>query len=126
MQTKNDELIQLLIPKFAPGRSLLLTVKSFFVYGWSVLLMVSSVWSLLLTVEIRFGLFCLRWKIGLVFFAYGSPRPEREKFFCLKLELVYLQLSFFACSPLRCFLDTLPTASKKAQIVSKESSQTQL
>ena len=29
-------------------------------------------WSFLLTVEIRFGLFCLRWKIGLVFFAYGG------------------------------------------------------
>ena len=31
-------------------------------------------WSFLLMVEIRFGLFCLRWKIGLVFFTYGSPR----------------------------------------------------
>ena len=33
-------------------------------------------WSFLLTVEIRFGLFCLRWKIGLVFSIYGSPCPE--------------------------------------------------
>ena len=46
----------------------LLTVGRF-AYG-------KSVWSLLLTIEIRFGLFCLRWKIGLVFFAYGSPGPE--------------------------------------------------
>ena len=30
----------------------------------------------LLTVEIRFDLFRLRWKIGLVFFTYGSPCPE--------------------------------------------------
>ena len=30
-------------------------------------------WSFLLTVEIRFGLFCLRWKIGLVFLTYGFP-----------------------------------------------------
>ena len=34
------------------------------------------VWSFLLAVEIWFGLFCLRLKIGLVFFAYRSPRPE--------------------------------------------------
>ena len=40
-------------------------------------------WSFLLRVEIRFGLFCLRWKIGLVFFTYGSP-PVR------KLGLVFL------------------------------------
>ena len=33
-------------------------------------------WSFLLTIEIRVGLFGLRWKIGLVFLAYGSPRPE--------------------------------------------------
>ena len=33
-------------------------------------------WSLLLTVEIRFGLCYLWWNIGLVFFAYGSPRPQ--------------------------------------------------
>ena len=31
-------------------------------------------WVFLLSVEIRFGLFCLRWKIGLVFCPYGSPR----------------------------------------------------
>ena len=49
------------------------------------------------------------------------------KLFYLELELFYLQLSFFADSPLRCFLDTLPhckqrssTVSKKAQIVSKK------
>ena len=42
----------------------------FFAYGWN------SVWSFLLTVEIWFGLFCLRWRIGLVFFTYGSPCLE--------------------------------------------------
>ena len=49
----------------------------------------------LLTVgEIQFGLFaCLRWNVGLVLFAYGSPCPE-------KLDLVIL-----ACSS--------PTVSKK-------------
>ena len=55
-------------------------------------------WSLLLTVEIRFGLLCLRWKIGLVFFTYGSsvrsflltvpPWPEiRFGLFCLRFSL---------------------------------------
>ena len=29
--------------------------------------------SFLLTVEIGSGLFCLRWKIGLVFFTYAPP-----------------------------------------------------
>ena len=50
------------------GGSFLLTARSF-------LLTVSLCylrWSFLLTVEIRFGLFCLRWKFGLVFFAYGG------------------------------------------------------
>ena len=50
------------------------------------------VWSLLLTVETRFGLFCLPWKLwsfllavppvrklGLVFSAYGSPPPSVKK-----------------------------------------------
>ena len=61
----------------------------FVAYGqlaWSFLL---TVWSFLLTVEIRFGLFCLRFprlrKLGLVFFAYGSPRPEIGfGLFCLR------------------------------------------
>ena len=35
-------------------------------------------WSFLLTVEVRFGLWCLRWKSSLLFFAYSSPRPEIE------------------------------------------------
>ena len=38
----------------------------FFAYGWSLLLMVHSVWSFLLAVEIRFGLCCSPWKISLV------------------------------------------------------------
>ena len=58
------------------GRAFLLAV-SFFAYGWSLLLTVYSVWSFLLTIEIGFGLFCLRWKIGLVFSAYGFP-PRAE------------------------------------------------
>ena len=55
-------------------------------------------------------------------------------FLYLQLELFYLQWSFFACSPSRCFLDTLclckqgssiaskkaRTASKKAQAASKK------
>ena len=36
------------------------------------LLTVNSVWSFLLAVEIRFGLFCLWRKMGLIFFTYGS------------------------------------------------------
>ena len=36
----------------------------------------NSVWSFLLTVEIRFGPFGLRWKIGLVFCTYSSTSPE--------------------------------------------------
>ena len=46
-----------------------------------------SIWLgfFLLTVEIRFGLFCLRWKIGLVFVAYGNPPPEVGfGLFCLR------------------------------------------
>ena len=81
------------------GRSFLLTGKSFlltvglgclrsiglvfFAYGWN------SVWSFLLTVVNRFGLFYLRLppvrKLGLVFFAYGSPRLEIGfGLFCLR------------------------------------------
>ena len=48
----------------------------FVTYGWD------SVWSFLLTVENRFGLFCLRFplsrKLGLVFFAYGSPTVSKK------------------------------------------------
>ena len=60
--------------------------------SWSGLLTVNWLGPFLLTVEIRFGLLCFRWKIGLVFlfflavapiqkfgfgpFACGSPRPE--------------------------------------------------
>ena len=42
-------------------------------------------WSFLLTVEIWFGLFRLRWKIGLVFFTYGSHRSGNQVWsFCLR------------------------------------------
>ena len=50
-------------------------------------------WSFLLTVEIWFGLFCLRWKIGLVFFTYGGKSVRK------------LGLVFFAYGS--------PTVSKK-------------
>ena len=53
----------------------------YFAYGWSSLL------TGLLTLENRFGLFSLRWKIGLVFFTYGSP-PNR------KLDLVFFTYGF--------------------------------
>ena len=33
-------------------------------------------WSFLVMVEMWFGLSCLWWKVSLVFFAYGSSRPE--------------------------------------------------
>ena len=74
------------------GRSFYLRVSLFYLrlvfvaYGqlaWSFLL---TVWSFLLTVEIRFGLFYLRFpplrKLGLLFFAYGSPCPFG--LFCLR------------------------------------------
>ena len=75
------------------ARSLLLTLKFglvFFTYGWN------SVWSFLLTVENRFGLFYLRFppsgnyfwsflltvppvrKLVLVFFTYGSPTVSKK------------------------------------------------
>ena len=43
-------------------------------------------WSFLLTVEIWFGHFCLRWKIGLVSFVDGSPPHPEIGFglFCLR------------------------------------------
>ena len=48
----------------------------FFTYGWN------SVWYFLLTVEDRFGLFCLRFppvrKSDLVFFTYGSPTASKK------------------------------------------------
>ena len=48
----------------------------FIAYGWSLLLTVRLFWYFVLTVEIRFGLFCSRLKFGFVFVTYGSPRPE--------------------------------------------------
>ena len=55
--------------------------------------------------EIRFGLFCLRWKIGLVFLTCGSPRPE------IGLGLCYLQFPPVS--------KTGRTVSKKTSILSK-------
>ena len=51
--------------------SFLLTARSFLLlvfvaYG-------TLAWSFLLMVEIWFGPFCLQWKVGLVYFAYGAP-----------------------------------------------------
>ena len=58
-------------------RFLLLTVLLVFVsYG-------RLVWSLLLTVEIQFGLSCLRWKIGLVFYLQVPPSGNRVRSFLL-------------------------------------------
>ena len=65
------------------GRSFLLTVRPFYLrmvfvaYG-------KLVWSFLLTVV---GLFDLRWRIGLVFFACGSPHVQ-------KLDLVFFAYGF--------------------------------
>ena len=67
----------------------LLTVRSF--YLRLVLVAYSELaWSTLLTVEFWFGLFCLRWKVGWVFFClrlpigfglstYGSPRMSHKQ-----------------------------------------------
>ena len=67
------------------GRFFLLTGKFFSTYGWFLLLTVGWLVFFLLTVEIRFGLFGLRWRIGLVPFTYGSPGPEiRFGLFCLR------------------------------------------
>ena len=63
-------------------------------------------WSFLLTVDLRFGLFCSRWKLGFVFFAYGFPRPEKICSFLLTFPLVRkLGLVLFAYGS--------PTVSKK-------------
>ena len=54
------------------GRSFLLTAGFFYLQ----LVFVASgqlAWSFLITVEIRFGLSCLRSKVGLVFFTCGLP-----------------------------------------------------
>ena len=50
-------------------------------------------WSSLLTVEIRFGLVCLRWKIGLVFLTVSPVRKMGLVFFtygspCLEIGIV--------------------------------------
>ena len=78
-----------------------------FAYSWSLLLTVNPVWSFLLAVELRFGLFCLQWRIGLIFFTYGSPCPEIGfGLFCLRFPPVWtLGLVFSAYGS--------PTISKK-------------
>ena len=78
------------------GRSFLLTAKSFFTCGWSLLLTVIWFGLFLLAVENRFGLFYLRFppsenwiwsflltvppvqKLVLVFFTYGSPTVSKK------------------------------------------------
>ena len=45
---------------------------------------------------------------------------KRGKLFYLQLELLCSQLSFFACSSLRCLPDTLPIVSKKLQLYPKK------
>ena len=56
-------------------------------------------WSVVLMVEIRFGLSCLQWKIGLVFFCLRLSTFARV---CLRFRLcVCLRLSAFACVCLR-------------------------
>ena len=54
--------------------SFLLTAKSFFTYGWSLLLTVS--WLGLFNLRLKFGLVFLAYGAKSVwsFFAYGSPR----------------------------------------------------
>ena len=61
--------------RFIPGRNDLEKGGSFLLTARSFLLTVGLCylrWSFLLTVEIWFGLFYLRLKFGLVFFAYGG------------------------------------------------------
>ena len=66
------------------GRSFLLTGKSF--YSRLVFVAYGQLaWSFLLTVEIRFGLLCLRWKSVWSFLLTVPPWPEiRFGLFCLR------------------------------------------
>ena len=53
--------------------------------------------------------------------SWQCPNPRRKLFY-LQLELFYLQSwSFFAYSPLRCFLDTLSHCKQRSSIVSTRS-----
>ena len=63
-------------------------------------------WSFLLMLEVRSGLFCSRWKIGLVFFTCGFPRPEID-FWSFLLTVPTLQVKW-------------RTVSKQTSIVSKK------
>ena len=48
-------------------------------------------------------------------------KPERlGRFFSYSWSIIYLQLSFFAYSPLRCFLDTLSYCKQRSSTVSKK------
>ena len=62
------------------------------------------------------------WELGDVQMRLGLRSPKSQgplgigEVFYLQLELFCLQLSFFAYSLLRCFLDALPTVSKEVQL----------
>ena len=71
------------------GKSFLLTGKSLLLTGVGCLRSIGLVF--ILPVEIRFGLVCLRWKIGLVFLLTVRPRPE-IRFGILKLTVPPLKV----------------------------------
>ena len=70
----------------AKARSCLLKVRYFYL-RLVFLTCGKSVWSFLLTFEIRIGLACLWWKVGLVFFTYVSPHLEIFKVAHLQSEV---------------------------------------
>ena len=73
----------------------LLNLRVSLFYSWLVVVAYGQLaWSFLLTVE-RFGLFCLRWKVGLVFLL--TIPPVRKSFFLPTVSPVRkLGLVFFA------------------------------
>ena len=94
------------------------SVVFFVVYG-------KLAWSFLFLVEIQFGLLCLRWKIGLVFFAYGSPRLEIGfGLLCLRFPRPELGLVFSAYGLLTVSKKDEPQA-KKTSIVGKKDASVQ-
>ena len=60
---------------FLASGSFLLTVRSFVLRFGVCCLFCKLVWSSS-RLKFGFGLFCLMWKLGLVFFTYGSPCPK--------------------------------------------------
>ena len=68
---------------FSWGRSFLLTTRSFLLTVGLCVAYGTLVWSFFLTVETRFGLFCLRWKSAWFFYLRSPPPPVR------KLDLVW-------------------------------------